>query len=350
MREDRSRALWVTPICWWGAVVLLVLVFFGFVWVSAFFELRGGWTVSGIVAAELFFAVYLLWAGAVVVPQNTVLPALIFGRFWANLGPGLHFVFPLFGIMQVGELIPHPKQVAFAIRMKDGNQEGYGLGNPEFKGGGKASADALVTGVIEDPYRFYFMVEGDTFAVIANRLEAALKQYLRANLTLEEAMAHGNIAVDKVLNVSTSEGSPDRLPLAETLKEYGFRVLSIDLVDIQLAPEESAARDKIYYAKREQEAAEVEKKTARIRAEAEKQAALRLGKGEGQRIKAIAQEAELSPQEAAELRKAQLWSGALEKGGHSVITSAPGLPNAAVGAAVGAGASVGSKVDKKEDK
>ena len=291
-----------------SSLTLMVLIVFGlvhvlicvwFAWLLYEWK-RYGVTIGGVMIGVygVVFPIYVFKAAKVEVPENYAYVIDKFGKFYQVWNPGLHFIFPFFG-MSIRPRVKTTEQ-RLALRMSDAAPEAPGKGSVEIKDD-TVSVDCDVYFVVEDVAKSANNV-ADPIGSLEERVDSLLRSLL-SGFTLDEANREkGHMTLIEVMSAEErrtrrDDGTWDPPYPAEIgsvaawryiLDEWGIRIIRISPPDLGISTATEDQRRRLLEARKDKEVAKEEQAATIIRAEGEKAAMALRGEGYDAQLRSVA--------------------------------------------------------------
>jgi regulator of protease activity HflC (stomatin/prohibitin superfamily) len=308
----------------------------------------------------IILTVVTIYRSIIQVPQNQQWTIELFGECVSVWGKGLHFRFPYFNVVNINSQVYMGEQI-MALNMDESMREGFGKGVVDFENG-SAPVVASVYFTIVDAMKATYNIN-DVFRGIEEKMDSAIRSYL-ADYTIDVAnklKPHFDLArtlyKDKHSNGSfpAKQAVQDNQMWKDIRDNWGVEINSIVISDIVMSPEIIATREKKMTAEIEMQAAEDQKKTVIIQADAQREATIKkaegkkrdlelVGEGLKEQIKILTSAGLTNEQATDYLINKIKWENIGASGNSVIIDNGGGI--ASIGAQFGAGLKAGQNPKK----
>lgn len=325
------------PTIWWIGFIVLDLILCAALAAITSIWLSFSWALIIGVTAVIISAIITIYRGWVTVPENHEMIVELNGEYMATWKSGLHIALSIFGLMKCRELIdmaetnyplffddPEDKidfhdastkvKSSIHFRVIDSLKATYAIDDFVL------STAARLEGALRATCGLYNLDEAnmdkhlmDLPAVIiyyeeVEKMKAAGK--VTKGLSNEERV---KLITDLNKIVSTERKRfKDRLFFTEISDGWGVEVTKLTVSDIEIPEHIQQAREKKLVASEEFEAAQIQKKTTVLNAEADAEATVKRAKGDAKsvelqgnalakKINSLAKSGGITPQEAKEM-------------------------------------------------
>lgn len=333
-------------IVWISFLIFCAMVSIGASLIASHYDVFNGYVWLVGVGTFLIPIIGVVRSGMTSVPENHEYTIEVFGKYVDTWDAGLHFLFPLGGVMSIGCIVYKGTQT-----MKIFGGEGKDV---DFKDG-SAPIEAFVHLRLVDSKLATYAIN-DVFGAVADQMESVARSYL-SGLKLEEANTLKNqLDLEVILReVMPTNGKIDRSLLGGNVsdhevirvmrEEWGVEIDRIIISDIILSEKIIELRAKLMEMEKRKEVAAVEagaklieasgdKNVMVIRAKGEKEALALVGAGLAEQVKAASKAGLLSTEAAHLIVETQKWKAA---GGENNTLIIEGGGTASAGAAFGFG-------------